>query len=251
MRGITGEGTQVILGVGGFMGANVDGVPETDLPVANLRRQRELVLECGNNLKALGLEQEIHDLAANAATGRAKDQMRRLRTALISPVVRASKRIMPDDPELRAVIKISRLTTYRATIVAANGLAERVGPHKAKFVDAGLSENFVEVLQSSAAELQQTLNERSDHVARRAHATAGIEAEYARGRDLVKILDAMLSSLWAKDPARLAQWKSVSRLPSPDKKGKSARPVTPTTPVVTTPETPAAGGNASPKTDVA
>jgi hypothetical protein len=136
--------------------------------------------------------------------------------------------------------------------VAANGLAERVAPFKDKFVDAGLGENFIEVLQSSAAELQQTLNERAEHLSRRARATAALEAEYARGRDLVKILDAFLSSLWVKNPGKLAEWKSVSRLPTPVRKGKAAPPVVTTTPVVQdTPETPAAGGNSSPRTDVA
>jgi hypothetical protein len=246
MRGVTGEGAQMIVNVAGHL-EHVEAAP----PLANLTRQRELVVECGTNLRALGLEQEVHDLAANAATGRAKEQMRRLRSGQISPLVRASKRIMPDDPDLRAVIKISQLTTYRATILAANGLAERVAPYKEKFIDVGMSDDFIEVLQASAAELQQTLNERAEHVARRAHATAALEAEYARGRELVKILDAMLSSLWAKDPGRLAEWKSVSRLPSKDK--KSAVKPAPTTPVVT--ETPAApvvgGGNPSSNPHVA
>jgi hypothetical protein len=224
MRDTIERGVQVMINVCDLMEASKDLAP---LPLSSISVQDAVLREIVDRLKANAMQQQLHATRATSLANRAGELIVELRSAYIQPIVRLGKRIVTQDPEFQAVVKISELTTYEATIVTATSLVERVAPFKAQFVAAGFNDNFLEVLSAKVAELRTTLAERAEHVGLRVRARAALESDYARAKELVRILGAMLRSAWKSNPDLLAQWKAVSRFPRPPKKGKRGTEVKP------------------------
>lgn len=61
------------------------------------------------------------------------------------------------------------------------------------FVGAGFAENFPELLKQAAEELRQSLDFRRGYVGRRAGATHEMVRDLVTGRELVRLLDALVT----------------------------------------------------------
>ena len=109
-----------------------------------------------------------------------------------------------------------------------------------RFVAAGFGEDFVDQLKQAAVDLQRAVDLTSAQLGHRAAATSGMLQELARGRDLVRLLDAMVGS-WLEDHMqdRVAEWKTLTRFVrvAPPVEAVNAAGTTPT-PTTTTPTTP-------------
>jgi hypothetical protein len=181
--------------------------------------------------KLLGREQDLHDRNYHGAVREAKTLVRNLKRKAIQPIARLANGLLPEDPKLAEPILMEDLGSYEAVITVALNLAERAEPHKAKFVDAGLKADFIENLRADVAKLQNVLKERDEHLNLRIGATAAVEAEYARGKELVRVLDVMFRAEWENNPEMLARWESVTRFPSAGSSGESTEEDTSTQPV--------------------
>jgi hypothetical protein len=127
---------------------------------------------------------------------------------------------------------------YERLIAAGPAMAERAAEHRARFVAAGFDETFVDQLKQAALDLQKAVDVKRAHVAHRAGATSGMSQQLAHGRDLVRLLDAMVGP-WLEEnaPDRVAEWQSVTRFVrvAPPAETPVVTPVpapTPTTPEV-------------------
>ncbi|MCC6319007.1 MAG: hypothetical protein IT361_15110 [Gemmatimonadaceae bacterium] len=138
------------------------------------------------------------------------------------------------------VASLSLLTARdnTSTIADAEGVADFVEEHKASFVSIGFPEDFVEKLRRSAADLRVGIDARASDFGRRSASTAALRQQYARGRSVVRILDAMVSPHLERSPSKLAEWRTISRfarLSAPDEAvGPPSAPV-----LVVPPATPA------------
>jgi hypothetical protein len=79
------------------------------------------------------------------------------------------------------------------------------------FVAAGLPADFLAKLQAATDALSDSLALRGHTVSAGAGATAGLDAEAARGRKALKVLDSLVVPIIADDDALLAQWRSAKR----------------------------------------
>ena len=110
-----------------------------------------------------------------------------------------------------------------------------------RFVAAGFGEGFVVQLKQAAVDLQRAVDFTSVQLGHRAAATSGMLQELARGRDLVRLLDAMVGS-WLEDQMqdRVAEWKTLTRFvrmaPPVEAAVAEAAGTTPT-PTIATPTT--------------
>jgi hypothetical protein len=148
-----------------------------------------------------------------------------------------------DDPELRNALRTRSYRTYQGVTVVALGLAEHFEMHRASYIAAAWKDDSADQIRSAVDELRSTLAARAEHFGLRRQATVTLAQEYRRGRRLVRYIDRLLRSEWAKSPEKLERWKTLTRFQKARKpKGKSDG---------TTPELPVSGGNTSTKTNVA
>lgn len=171
--------------------------------------------------------QESHEQSFSSASKKAQLQASHLRRQWIHPIVEAAKLIEVADPALRVLLKASKARGYERVLVVASSLADRVEPHKALFVERGFNATFVDDLRAEVVKLAAALEEKAEHYRRRSAATKALQKEYARGKKLVRYIDRVVTPVWEKTPAKLAEWKTASRFPRSNHEGQGTDVVTP------------------------
>jgi hypothetical protein len=157
-----------------------------------------------------------------------------------------AKLIVPLNLELSGLLRASKSRSYEKILVVASSLADRVEPPQARFVEGGFNPTFVDDLRAEVAKLEGALAEKAEHYRRRSAVTTALKAEYARGRQLVRFIDRVVTPVWEKTPEKLASWKTASRFPRVGREVRGTDVVTATVPVVGQPVTTATGGNTQP-----
>jgi hypothetical protein len=127
----------------------------------------------------------------------------------IATVAAAQLRQVPDFLALKMPPKLS---TSRALVAWAGAMGKAAAAYDKTFVDAGLSPDFLAQMQTAADTLNATLTSRGATRAAQRGASAGLDAEATRGRQAVKVLDALVEPLIAGDISLLAQWKTAKRV---------------------------------------
>ncbi|MBC7894864.1 MAG: hypothetical protein H7066_05605 [Cytophagaceae bacterium] len=246
MRNNVRQGLRVLRGIPEFLGKEIEG-PAAIGPLAT-----HIVALSGeiDRLDALVGEQDASTRAFRGAAQEAKKLSRKLQHEFVRPVVRMAKLLSPADPTLRSQLKLPRGSiSYQALIAITMGVADRVEEHKAKFVAAGFAEDFVDKMRSTAEALNKALEGKAARNGRRAGATSGLVLEFARSREMVRMLDDMVAPL-LEGTQRLAAWKAVSRFAREAKREEvEGQEETVSMPTASTPA--ATGGNASPDTHAA
>jgi hypothetical protein len=123
---------------------------------------------------------------------------------------------------------------------AARGMAQAAAPHADVFIGAGFSTDFIAQLNAAADALLHSVNARSQHRSRRTSATTGLKAGLAAGRRSIHILDTLVKSVLKGEPALLAGWNAVKRVPK-----ASTHTTPPVTQVPTAVPTPAPASTAA------
>lgn len=206
MRRPTTQGILVLHRVNDFL---VDNTATG--PIGSVDKQVKELTAC---LELLDAHAGVQDAAAHdfrAAAVRAREARATLRNDYLRPIAKLARVIFPKGAPERTKFQMPKARSYHALIAAAEGLAERAAAHKTALVDGGLSEDFVERLLAAVGALRTALDEKAKHYGRRAAATTGTEAEYKRGRRIVAYLDTVVTPTWKSTPARLAEWKTLSR----------------------------------------
>lgn len=173
---------------------------------------RQKLTETIAALDAHVVEQAGSTLVSQGATRR----NRALRHALVrdhmAPIARMARAQLPPVPEGDALRAPRPSWSIERLHAAAHGMAEATAPHRAEFVMAGLREDFVEALTAAADAMVESVSDRAQSRGRVSGATKGLRTSLASGRKLVGVIDALLASVLAEDPALLASWKSVKRV---------------------------------------
>lgn len=192
--------------------------------VQNFLEGRDIALAMGAmsaHADALGqalerLEQHATDQEALAREARAATDIKRelrqaLRREYLRPIALTAAYLFADEPGLRAGFRLAKELDDEGLLQVAYGFAERADVHRASFVAKGLAPDFVERIRRAADEFRSSGVQRALVLGRRTAATQGLLAEVRKARQLVRLIDAMLSPRLASRPELLAEWKSVSR----------------------------------------
>jgi hypothetical protein len=207
------------------------------VPQGNLTPQVGELDAAINAAAAAAREQEFQNVLLSSKVAKAQEQKERLVVRWVLPMTAFAKLMLSEDPELRNTLRAKKYRTYEGVTVVALALANHFEQHKARYVAAGWKEDTADQVRSEVNELRRTIAEREVHLGLRREATVTLEREYARGRRLVRYIDRLLRSEWAKSPEKLERWKTLTRFPTSGK--PKAKPDGATS------EKPASGGNTS------
>jgi hypothetical protein len=126
----------------------------------------------------------------------------------IASVAAAQLRNVPEFVSLRMPPANSRARTL---IDWAASMAKAADPYSQTFVGAGLPADFLTQLKAAADAVAATIVNRDSTRAVQRGATAGLNAEAARGRSAVKVLDSLVEPLIAGDISLLSQWNAAKK----------------------------------------
>jgi hypothetical protein len=159
------------------------------------------------------VDQTESGLAARGAT----QKQRSLRVVLLrdhmAPIARIARADLPRTPELTPLLMPRGRPTSARLAAAAYGMAKAAAPHASVFISNGLPADFIERLNGAARAMLTSLTERSQSRGRRKGATTGLKADLISARKIVHVLDAFVKSATKDDPALLANWNLLKRIP--------------------------------------
>jgi hypothetical protein len=186
------------------------------------------------------LDQTESGLAARGATQKQKSLRVVLLRDHMAPIARIARADLPRTPELTALLMPRGHPTSARLAAAASGMAKAAAPHAGVFISNGLPADFIERLNGAVRAMLASLTERSQSRGRRKGATTGLKADLVSARKIVHVLDAFVKSATKDDPALLANWNLLKRIPKTPGHGAAtpqpagavaAAPATPSAPV--------------------
>lgn len=150
---------------------------------------------------------------SKAERNRERALRRTLRELHLRPISKIARALLADRPGIDKALKMPapRLGTTKL-IDEANAMADAVRAHASTFVENGRPEDFLQRLNVAIEDLQGALLGKARWRGTKVGATAGLAEEVRRGRSAVELVDAMVTTLFAGDDERLAQWRSARRV---------------------------------------
>ena len=97
-------------------------------------------------------------------------------------------------------------------LAAAGAMAEAAEKTSDVFVQHGLPQDFIEQLRASATALETARTAKTESARRRVTATAAVKGQVKRGKQAVRLLNAILSPRLAREPELRAAWRSAKRV---------------------------------------
>ena len=211
MRTEVEQGLLVLRGVRDFL-AVTEIKPELGVIAKHVEELDEVIAR----LTADGVSQERNDRACRSLTRTARVQAHALRRVYLKPVARMGRKLFKNDPMLFRAVAMPPDRGYERLILAANAMADEAASHRASFVAAGFGENFPNQLKQAAELLRNSLDARRSHLGRRSAATLGMVQELVIGRELVRLLDALVMPwLEAHSRGQVGEWKTLTRFVRP------------------------------------
>lgn len=155
--------------------------------------------QTGKAVEAQGLTRK----AATLRTALVRDHMRP-----IARIARADLATVPEFQELRVPkANVSPAKVYAAAL----GMAQAAQVHVSTFVAAGLPVDFIAQLTTAADTMIAALENRASAQGKRRGATTGLSQMIREGRNVVHVLDALITTALQNDPVLLANWKTIAR----------------------------------------
>lgn len=179
--------------------------------MGDLKPQVDALAAIVVRLEEQATAQDVSASAAQAATATKRSMATALRLEYLRPIARIARKLFPDDVELRQSFLKEPPRDDEGLIQLASAFAERAAQYKEMFVSRGLAPDFVERLKKSIEEFRSVLVTRGLEQARRASASVALLEGMSRGRDQVRLVDAMLAPRLASRPEQLAEWRKITR----------------------------------------
>ena len=220
MRARQGSVLETLRRVQGFLDAN-DGL----FGALNKSGARTTLDRAIAQLTSHAVDQDAGRVNSKGETARQRALRLSLRQAHMRAIAAVARAKLRDVPEFQALeLPDARMTSARL-IAAAGSMAEAATKHEQVFVDAGLPSDFIAALLGAADAVKGSIDGRAQNRGRRVGATAGLAAEEKQGRNVVKVLDALVVPALGTNDSLIAEWRSLKRV-SPR---STPTPVAPTT----------------------
>ena len=187
------------------------------LKLASIAPLRAELAQITARLAAHAGEQDLGLRQRTAGTRQLEALAMSLRRDYMQPIADLARKLLsPATPGLRDALAMPSYNFGLTKLVAAAaGMATAAEPYAQLFVDkGGLVPDFLQRLRAAAHEIETAAGVRSGEKGRIVQATASVKDDLRRGRDVVKLLDTLISSELREDPARLRRWKTAKRVVS-------------------------------------
>lgn len=224
-----GNTTQALRALQGFLPEHADQLP-TVVGTGAHRKLDESIAELFERIS----EQQGIILARRGMT----ETQRVLRLVLvrdhmrpIARIARAARNELPKTPAVESLQALPRTGGAEKLLAGAYGMAKAAEPFAKVFTDAALPADFRDRLTDAADAFSASLKEGAGLRSQQTGATEGLRRAMAAARRQVQVIDALVQTAWADQPALLASWNTIRHVK------KTA--VRATAPVVVTPAAPA------------
>ena len=206
MRKRTMQGVTVLRRVRDFLAG-------LDLPLAvgQLAKHVEELGAIIDQLSTHAIAQESRGRAAKAGTDVKRRALTVLRQEYMRPVARVARGLFPNDVEMQRALQMPKFRDHERLLMAAYAMIDRVTPHLDLFLKKGFLPDFADRFRKAADAFKQAIDTYSADVGVRAASSAGQLEALRQGRELVGLLDAMVTPRLQHAPDLLAAWRNLTR----------------------------------------
>jgi hypothetical protein len=209
------------------------GEPEIVLPPAGVTLRTELGTII-TSLEQFGADQ-VSGRGESSAGATSRQQTAAELRKVVRGVSRVANRLDPEvHPGVAAKFKMPIGSGFETLLSSARSfIGDLVAPLRQVFVDR-LGEPYLERLATLVAQFDANTDRKTSGRSEQVESTAGMWESAGRGLAVVKELDGIITELLEERPAKLAAWKSISRV----ERRTGPTPTESTTPPPPTPATP-------------
>jgi hypothetical protein len=174
-----------------------------------------------DNLSALDVSHATNRRVALAGTSSKQGARAQLR-AMLSRLNRTARVIGADDPELKDRFRLADGNPNAQELLStARSFLAEAAPHKARFVEYGLADDFLDTLEAQIAAFENSATQQNTGASARKANHAAIESALESLDAEVERLDAILRNTFTDDASRLAAWESARRIERTPRKTKA------------------------------
>lgn len=159
-----------------------------------------------------------------------------LRVALLrqnmAPISRIAKVTFSGVQELTPLKTPRGTPSNERLVAAARGMAQAAAPHADVFISDGLPADFIARLNTAADALLVAKDARTRVKGKTSGATKGLITRLKEARQVISVLDGLLSVELAGQPVLLKDWKTIKRLPRARSSSAAAAGIAPPSTVV-------------------
>lgn len=181
------------------------------------------------------VDQSVHDRTIKGETAKQEQLRVQLATDIMRPIAEIARRNLRTTPEFKS-LHMPRGVAGPAFLASAKGMAEAAAIYKDTLIERGLPADFLEQFQTALTSYAASVNDREQSRTLRIGATRGLALQAQEGRNVLKVLDALVNRALRGNPALLATWRGARMIHR--RPGGKAAPAP--APASTTPATAAA-----------
>ena len=148
---------------------------------------------------------------ANKATARGELK------EMLSTIARTAKALAVDDDKISELFRTSSARNEQTILATARAFLASATPLQAKFVEYGLSENFITDLDEAINTFAETISEQGNTKNNQVGATALADQGMEKGMKALRRLNAIVPNKYANNPTKLAEWTTASHIEKADK----------------------------------
>lgn len=189
-----------------FMDTNAEA-----LGPINTAGYRRVLDDVANTLSAHAVSQAASKNIGSGETAKQRVLRNALKLNTMRPIAAVAAAQLKEVPEFASLKMPAAGTTSARLVAAAGAMSTAATTYQQTFTDAGLPADFLDRLNTAAEALNNSLVNRGNTKGSQAGATAGLKAEAARGREAVRVLDALIEPQLAGNAVLLVQWNSAKR----------------------------------------
>ncbi|MBL8962248.1 MAG: hypothetical protein JNJ98_20465 [Gemmatimonadetes bacterium] len=178
---------------------------------ANMKANRDALAAVSTRMTALAELREGARGGRQSRTAAYQEMRRRLEVEFLTPVRRLTRSIAGSDDTLATILRVRGRQDHVAQLAAARAVAAAASEHAAAFAQAGLRADYAEQLTALLDALTALHEARIRSQAESSGTVEALRVEARRGRFIVGLLDGVLNLVLERDPAVLAEWKSLRR----------------------------------------
>jgi len=228
-----------------FCAENLAELTDADLTTARKRLDDVIV-----SFSTHGVVQKATDREVKGENAKQQQLRLTLRTDVMRPIAEIARRNLRTVPEFRALQMPQFGVTGPAFIADATGMVQAATIHKQTLIERGMPADFLDQFQAALTQLQQSVSDRDQSLARRVGATQALADLEKEGRSVLKVLDAQIRRALRDNVALLAAWENARAIrrqattptPAPTNQtttstssaAPTSTPATPVTPSVAT-----------------
>lgn len=181
------------------------------LAEVNTSGARAHIDEVAAELEAMARQQEGGLMKARGETARQRE-LRELLRRHMRPIAAVAEARLREVPQFTSLRMPDRRLQGTAIVVAARGMAEAALPYVEEFRQSGLHEQFIERLRQAADALSASLDKRRVSQTARTGATQGLADAERRGRQALKIMDALVTLAIGDNEVLMRGWDMSRRV---------------------------------------